>query len=83
MSLVILGTVNDLYSRLLKLLRPFYVVFLVKTGAELYHNEDLLALLRSCTQCVNDLAAACETVKGYLYGNDLRVVGRLLQKPDK
>ena len=47
MRLVLLGTVYDLYACLLKLLRPLDIVLLVKTGAELYHNEYLLALLGS------------------------------------
>ena len=60
-------------ARLFQLLRPFYVVLLVKAGAQFHEDRYLFAVFRRCDQVFCQLALPGNAIQGDLDGDHSRI----------
>ena len=72
--------VHDVAAGLLELARPPDVGLLVEAGLDLDEHQHLLAGLGSVDQCVHDRRVTAGAVERLLDGQDVRVVGGLLEE---
>ena len=73
-------TVNNMAAGFLKHFRPNNVMFLVKTGLQLYEDRDLLAALCGTCQSRNDRRISAHTVQGLFDGQYIRIRGSFLNE---
>ena len=70
MHFIMLQSINNLASGLLKHSGPTDIILLIKTCSKLYENNDFFSIFCRLAKCLDDLALFCQSIQCHLNRND-------------